>query len=71
MKKKDDTLRLCIDYRKLNKATIKNKYPLPSIDDRYDRLQRACAFFKIDLQSGYHYLKVKAKDIDYNISNLL
>ena len=50
MKKKDGTLRLCIDYRELNKVTIKNKYPLPIIDDRFDQLQGVSVFSKIDLR---------------------
>jgi hypothetical protein len=54
VKKKDGTLRLCIDYRQLNKMTIKNKYPLPRIDDLFDQLKEACVFLKIDLRSGYH-----------------
>ncbi|XP_028067473.1 uncharacterized protein LOC114270223 [Camellia sinensis] len=62
VKKKDGTLRLCIDYRELNKVTIKNKYPLPRIDDLFDQLQGAQVFSKIDLRSGYHQLKVKADD---------
>ena len=63
VKKKDGTLRLCIDYRELNKVTIKNKYPLPRIDDLFDQLQGASVFSKIDLRSGYHQLKIKAEDI--------
>jgi hypothetical protein len=54
MKKKDGTLRLCIDFRQLNKVTVKNKYPLPRIDDLFDQLKGAKIFLKIDLRSGYH-----------------
>ena len=63
VKKKDGTLRLCIDYRELNKVTVKNKYPLPKIDDMFDQLQESCVFSKIDLRSGYHQLKVKDEDV--------
>ncbi|KAI3448707.1 hypothetical protein Pfo_005372 [Paulownia fortunei] len=63
VKKKDGTLRLCIDYRELNKITVKNKYPLPRIDDLFDQLQGASVFSKIDLRSGYHQLKIKEEDI--------
>jgi hypothetical protein len=52
--KKDGTQRLCMDYRALNEVTVKNKYPLPRIDDLFDQLCGACVFSKIDLQSGYH-----------------
>ena len=55
VKKKDGTLRLCIDYRKLNKVTVKNKYPFPRIDDLFDQMRGAKVFSKIDLKSGYHY----------------
>src|SRR5215467_14677157 len=63
VKKKDGSLRLCIDYRELNKVTIKNKYPLPRIDDLLDQLSGSCVFSKIDLRSGYHQLRVKAEDV--------
>ena len=54
VKKKDGSMRLCIDYRELNKVTVRNKYPLPQIDDLFDQFQGACVFSKIDLQSSYH-----------------
>ncbi|KAL8146992.1 hypothetical protein AgCh_004637 [Apium graveolens] len=63
VKKKDGSMRLCIDYRELNKVTIKNRYPLPSIDDLFDQLKGAKCFSKIDLRSGYHQLKIKEEDI--------
>ena len=56
-------MRLCIDYRELNKVTIKNKYPLPRIDDLFDQLRGASIFCKIDLRSGYHQLKIKKEDV--------
>jgi hypothetical protein len=56
--KKDGTQRLCLDYRALNEVTVKNKYPLPRIDDLFDQLRGVCVFSKIDLRSGYHQLKV-------------
>ena len=63
VKKKDGTLRLCIDYRKLNQVTVKNKYPLPRVDDLFDQLQGAQVFSKIDLRSGYHQLKIAENDV--------
>ncbi|KAG5523801.1 hypothetical protein RHGRI_030706 [Rhododendron griersonianum] len=64
VKKKDGSMRLCIDYHELNKVTVKNKYPLPRIDDLFDQLQGARVFSKIDLRSGYHQLKVRKEDIE-------
>ena len=63
VKKKDDTLRLCIDYRQLNKMTIKNRYLLPCIDDLFDQLRGATVFLKIDLRYGYHQGRIKHGDI--------
>ena len=63
VKKKDGTLRLCIDYRQLNKLTIKNKYLLPRIDDLFDQLKGASIFLKIDLRFGYHQLRIKDVDV--------
>ena len=63
VKKKDGSLRLCIDYRELNKVNVKNKYPLPRIDELLDQLQGATVFSKIHLRSGYHQLRIQDKDI--------
>ncbi|WVZ97730.1 hypothetical protein U9M48_043244 [Paspalum notatum var. saurae] len=61
--KKDGSQRMCVDYRALNDVTIKNKYPLPRIEDLFDQLQGACVFSKIDLRSGYHQMKIRPSDI--------
>ena len=63
MKKKDGTLRMCIDYQQINKVTVKNKYPLPRFEDLFDQLEGAGAFSKIDLRSGYYQLRVKDVDV--------
>ncbi|WVZ80197.1 hypothetical protein U9M48_027691 [Paspalum notatum var. saurae] len=62
-KKDTNEKRMCVDYRALNEVTIKNKYPLPHIDDLFDQLQGACAFSKINMRSGYHQLKIRPSDI--------
>ena len=62
-KKKDKTLRMCIDYRQLNRITIKNRYPLPRINYLFDQLRGERVYFKIDLRTGYHQLRVRDTDI--------
>jgi hypothetical protein len=61
--KKDGSRKMCVDYRSLNEVTIKNKYPLPRIEDLFDQMKGAKIFSKIDLRSGYHQLKIRAEDV--------
>jgi hypothetical protein len=63
MEKNDGTKRMYIDYRALNEVTIKNKYPLPRIEDLFDKLRGAIVFSKIDLRSGYHQLRIRPSNI--------
>ncbi|XP_073121898.1 uncharacterized protein [Henckelia pumila] len=63
VRKKDGSMRLCIDYRQLNQVTVKNRYPLPRIDDLFDQLQGSSVYSKIDLRSGYHQLRVRESDV--------
>jgi hypothetical protein len=63
VKKKDQTFRMCVDYKPLNEVTIKNKYPLPRIDILFDQLTIARVFSKIDLRSGYHQIRIRPEDV--------
>ena len=63
VKEKDGTLSLCVNYRQLNKMTVKNKYPLPKIDDLFDQLKGESVFTKIDLRFGYHQLRIKDANV--------
>jgi hypothetical protein len=63
IKKKEGSMKMCINYQELNKVTTKNRYPLPRIDDLLDQLQEACMFSKVDLRLGYHQVRVKEEDI--------
>nr|GFB50773.1 putative reverse transcriptase domain-containing protein [Tanacetum cinerariifolium]GFB50838.1 putative reverse transcriptase domain-containing protein [Tanacetum cinerariifolium] len=66
-KKKDVSFRMCIEYRKLNKLTVKNWYPLPRIDDLFDQLQGSSVYWKIDLRSGYHQLRIREEYIPITV----
>lgn len=68
VKKNDSSMRLCIDYRELNRVTIKDKYSLPRISDLFDQLKEATVFSNIDLFSGYHRLKLREEDVQVQIT---
>jgi hypothetical protein len=63
VQKKDGSQRMCVDYRSLNDVTVKNKYPLPRIEDLFDQMRGVRVFSKIDLRSGYHQMKIRPSDI--------
>jgi hypothetical protein len=63
VQKKDGSQRMCVDYRSLNDVTVKNKYPLPCIEDLFDQMRGARVFSKIDLRSGYHQMRIRPSDI--------
>jgi hypothetical protein len=63
VEKKDRTQQMCVDYQSLNEVTVKNKYPLPRIEDLFDQMKGASVFSKIDLRSGYHQLKIRESDV--------
>jgi hypothetical protein len=63
IQKNDGSQRMCVDYRSLNDVTIRNKYPLPRIEDLFDQMRGARVFYKIDLRSGYHQMKIRPSDI--------
>lgn len=67
-KKKDGSMRLCIDYRRLNRVIVQNKYPLPKMDDFFDQLRGSKCFLKIDLRSGYHQVRVRDCGIEKTTS---
>ena len=67
VKKEDGLIRLCIDYRELNKVMVRNKYSLSQFNDLFDQLQGACVFSKINLQSRYHQLRVRNEDVPKNV----
>ena len=69
VKKKDGTMRMCVDYGGLNLVTIKNKYPLPRVDELFDQLHGACYFTKKDLRSGYHQVRIRFADIPKTVSS--